>query len=55
MDWRFRQVAKSLNIEIVKGKNTDTRHFPLEKVRLPIVLLLIIIGNTALLCYGWVS
>lgn len=55
MDWRFREVAKTLNIEIVKGKNTDTRHFPLERVRLQIVVVLILVGNTTLLCYGWVS
>jgi len=41
-------------MEIVKGKTTDTRHFPLERVRLPIALVLILIGNTTLLCYGWV-
>jgi multidrug resistance protein len=55
MDWRFQQVAKSLDIEIVKGRNMDTRNFPLERVRLPIVVVLILIGNTTLLCYGWVS
>jgi MFS family permease len=55
LDWRFRQVAKSIGFEIVKGKTTDTRHFPLERVRLPIALVLILIGNSALLCYGWVS
>jgi multidrug resistance protein len=55
LDWRFRQVANSLGIEIKKGQTTDTRHFPLEKVRLPIALVLILIGNSALLCYGWVS
>lgn len=55
LDWRFRKVAKSINFTVVKGKATDTRHFPLERVRLPIALVLLLIGNSALLCYGWVS
>lgn len=55
LDWRFRKVAESMNVTIVKGKATDTRHFPLEKVRLPIALVLLLVGNSALLCYGWVS
>lgn len=55
LDWRFRQVAKSVGVEIIKGQTTDTRNFPLERVRLPIALVLILIGNSALLCYGWVS
>lgn len=55
LDWRFRRVAKSLGIKIVQGKTTDTRHFPLERARMPIALILILIGNSALLCYGWVS
>lgn len=54
LDWRFRQVAKAAGFEIIKGQTTDTRNFPLEKVRFPIALILILIGNSALLCYGWV-
>ena len=55
LDWRFRRVANSLGIEIVKGKATGTRNFPLEKARLLTTLMLVLIGNSALLCYGWVS
>ena len=55
MDRRFRQVATSIGVEVVKGRATDTRHFPLERVRLPITLALILLGNTTLLCYGWAS
>ncbi|KAF9068155.1 major facilitator superfamily domain-containing protein [Rhodocollybia butyracea] len=54
LDWRFRQVANSLGIKIVKDKTIDLRYFPLERVRFPLALVLILIGNTALLCYGWV-
>ena len=54
LDWRFRRVANSLGIEIVNGKTTDTRNFPLERARLPIALIFVFIGNSALLCYGWV-
>ena len=55
LDWRFRQVAKFINFEIVKGRAIDTRHFPLERVRLPIALVLLLVGNTSLLCYGLIK
>jgi predicted MFS family arabinose efflux permease len=54
LDWRFRKVAESIGIEIIKGQAIDTRNFPLERVRLPIAFVLIVVGNSALLCYGWV-
>ncbi|KAF9073348.1 major facilitator superfamily domain-containing protein [Rhodocollybia butyracea] len=54
LDWQFARVAKSLGVKIVKDQTIDLRHFPLERVRFPLALVLILIGNTALLCYGWV-
>lgn len=55
LDWQFARVAKSLGVKIVKDQTIDLRYFPLERVRFPLALVLILIGNTALLCYGWVS
>lgn len=55
LDWRFRRVAKTLGIEILKGRTTERDIFPLERIRLPIAFVLILIGNTSLLCYERVS
>ncbi|KAK5138427.1 hypothetical protein LTR08_000013 [Meristemomyces frigidus] len=53
MDWNFRRTAHKIGYEIVKGKMNDLRSFPLEKVRIGVAVPQIIIGDAALLCYGW--
>ncbi|KAK4893564.1 hypothetical protein LTR27_008031 [Elasticomyces elasticus] len=54
MDLNFRRNAKKIGYVIVKGKSNDLRNFPLERTRIEIAVPLIIIGDAALLCYGWV-
>ncbi|KAK5119583.1 hypothetical protein LTR85_007412 [Meristemomyces frigidus] len=54
MDWNFRRTAKKIGYVIVKGKTNDLKDFPLERVRLGVVVPMVIIGDAALLCYGWV-
>ena len=54
MDWNFRRVAKRLGVPVPKGRTFDTRHFPLEKVRVPVAAWLVLTGNSALLIYGWI-
>lgn len=54
MDWHFRRTAKRIGYEIVKGKANDLRNFPLERVRIGVALPMVLIGDAALLCYGWV-
>lgn len=54
LDWNFRRVARAHNITIRKGRTNDLRRFPLEKARVPIALPLVLVGDAALLCYGWV-
>jgi len=54
MDWYFRRVAREINYEIVKGKSDDLRNFPLERCRITVVLPMLVVGDAALLCYGWV-
>lgn len=54
MDWNFRRTARSVGVQIIKGKVQDLRGFPLEQTRIQIALPLIAIGDVALLCYGWV-
>lgn len=54
MDWNFRRTASKIGYEIVKGKANDLRTFPLERCRIEVALPLVLIGNLAILCYGWV-
>ncbi|WPG99433.1 Hypothetical protein R9X50_00224700 [Acrodontium crateriforme] len=54
MDWNFRRTAQKAGLVIVKGKTNDLKDFPLERCRIEIALPLIIIGDIALLCYGWI-
>lgn len=54
MDWNFRRTARKIGYVIVKGKMNDLKDFPLERVRLGVVVPMVCIGDAALLCYGWV-
>ena len=51
MDWNFRRVARKIGVPIKKGRTMDTRHFPLERVRIPLALVLVLVGNVTLLVY----
>lgn len=53
MDWNFRRTAKSIGYEIVKGKANDLRTFPLEHSRIQILVPCVILGDLAMLGYGW--
>ena len=54
MDWRFRVLAHQIGMPIQKGRTVNTRNFPLERARVPLALILVLIGNTTMLVYGWV-
>ena len=54
LDWNFRRVAKQAGIPVDKKKQNTMRGFPIERARFQVALPLVIIGNAALLCYGWV-
>lgn len=53
MDWNFRRVAKKLGITIDRKRDNSLKNFPIERVRIAIAVPLILIGDAALLCYGW--
>ncbi|KAK3116804.1 hypothetical protein LTR53_002439 [Teratosphaeriaceae sp. CCFEE 6253] len=54
MDRNFRRTAQNIGYVIVKGKANDLRTFPLERSRIQIILPLVVVGDAALLAYGWV-
>jgi multidrug resistance protein len=53
VDWNFRRHARKLGITITKGKQTDLNNFPIERVRLEVVVPGHIIGTLALIAFGW--
>lgn len=53
VDWNFRRHAKAIGMTITKGKQQDLRNFPIERVRLQIVIPGHIIGIIGLVCFGW--
>ncbi|KAF2257708.1 MFS general substrate transporter [Lojkania enalia] len=53
VDWNFRRHSKRLNLPITKGKQQDLQNFPIEKVRLQVVVPGHLIGTVAILIFGW--
>lgn len=53
VDWNFRRHAARLNMPISKGKQQDLSNFPIERVKLEIVLPGHAIGIVGLILFGW--
>lgn len=53
VDWNFRRTAKRLGMVITKRKQQDLRDFPIERVRLQVVVPGHIIGLLAIILFGW--
>lgn len=53
VDWNFRRYAKKLNVTINKGKQQDLSNFPIERIRMQMVIPGHIIGIMGLLAFGW--
>ena len=53
MDYNYKRIASAAGISIDKKRGEDMKTFPIEKARLQVVWPFLVIGNTALLCYGW--
>ncbi|KAH8695219.1 major facilitator superfamily domain-containing protein [Talaromyces proteolyticus] len=53
VDLNYRRYAKNLGFPLVKTKQTDLRHFPIEKARLEIALPVFTIQALSTIGYGW--
>jgi multidrug resistance protein len=53
VDWNFRRHAKVMGMTINKGKQQDLSNFPVERVRMQIVIPGHIIGIFGLIAFGW--
>lgn len=54
LDWNFRRLAVKHGFPVDKKRATDLKDFPLEQARIQVTWPLVVIGDAALLCYGWV-
>ncbi|THY88250.1 MFS general substrate transporter [Aureobasidium pullulans] len=54
LDWNFRRLALKHGFPVDKKRATDLKGFPLEKARIQVTWPLVVVGDAALLCYGWV-
>jgi MFS family permease len=55
MDWNYRRVAKDCGFKIDRKRgDTLTGAFPLEKARFQIAAPMLVVGDAAVLAYGWV-
>lgn len=53
VDWNFRRHAKRLGMVITKGKQQDLSTFPIERVRLEVVIPSHVFGTLGIFLYGW--
>ncbi|KAF1938015.1 MFS general substrate transporter [Clathrospora elynae] len=53
VDWNFRRHAKAMGVPIIRGKQQDLSNFPIERVRMQIVIPGHIIGIFGLVLFGW--
>ncbi|PGH05658.1 hypothetical protein GX51_02818 [Blastomyces parvus] len=54
LDYNYRRVADKLGIPIVRNRQQDLRHFPIERARLQIVFPMVFTSACAMVSFGWV-
>jgi MFS family permease len=53
LDWNYRRYAKMHGMPVDRKRTDDLRNFPIEKVRIQILVLPLIFGVGLVLAYGW--
>lgn len=54
LDWNFRRHARKRGIPIIKNRQQQLRHFPIEHARLEVILPFVLAAAFSMLAYGWV-
>jgi MFS family permease len=54
MDWNYRRVARKIGFSIDRRRGDDLAKFPLELARIQVAFPFLVVGNVALLLYGWI-
>ncbi|KAF2461480.1 chloramphenicol resistance protein [Lineolata rhizophorae] len=53
LDWNYRRIARKHGFPVDSKRQHDMRKFPIEEARISANSFFILLGNAALLCYGW--
>ena len=53
VDWNFRRHAKRIGMNLSKNKQQDLQDFPIEQVRMQVVLPGVISASLAIITFGW--
>ena len=54
LDRNFHRWARKLGVEVEKGRQTDLKNFPIEKVRLQVAFPMLYVSCVLMLIYGWI-
>ncbi|KAF7874213.1 hypothetical protein EAF04_002885 [Stromatinia cepivora] len=53
IDWSYFREARRLGITVMKSRQQDLSHFPIEKARLQVGFPMIILASLSTITYGW--
>ncbi|KAA8564889.1 hypothetical protein EYC84_010659 [Monilinia fructicola] len=54
IDWSYFREARRLGITVVKSRQQDLSHFPIEKARLRVGFPMIMLASLSTITYGWI-
>ncbi|QSZ32932.1 hypothetical protein DSL72_002515 [Monilinia vaccinii-corymbosi] len=54
IDWSYFREARRLGLTVVKSRQQDLSHFPIEKARLQVGFPMIMLASLSTLTYGWI-
>lgn len=54
LDQNYRRIARKHNTPVDRKRATSIRAFPIERARLEVVWIPLIVGSCAVLVWGWV-
>ncbi|EDN04423.1 predicted protein [Histoplasma mississippiense (nom. inval.)] len=54
LDYNYSRIARELGVPIVRNRQQDLRHFPVERARLQTMFPLMFVSVCAIVAFGWV-
>jgi hypothetical protein len=53
MDWNYKMTAKSINFEIDRVQGDDLNEFPIERARVRLSEVIVLLRAASVIGYGW--
>ena len=53
MDWNYRMTAKAVNFEIDRVQGDNINHFPIERARVRLSEVIVLLRAASVIGYGW--